>query len=442
MKNKILLSAIALITFFNSSAQQWEYVGNPGFSTTGASSSGLVTSSDGTLYMLASIHNSSTEVWTYSDTIWELVGPSNFSGYTSTNQSICISDNDSLYVAMSEWPVSEKASVMKFDGTDWIYVGGAGFSAAKVENTDIQTINDSVYVSFNDFSVNERLSVMKYNGTTWSYVGAPGFSDNDANIPNMEVYNGAPYVAFQDMAVGSKMSVMRFDGFNWEYVGNQGFTPDAAGKNDLAIDANGTPYVSFSDGAVGGKVSVMKFDGTSWVYAGSPGITSVSVFDTKLDFDELNRPHVMYQKVGGDNEMVIQIFDFANWSSIGGTISAPDGGENIDFKVISYGKYYVSFADFSISSRQSVMVYDLSSNISDLISSNDFRVFPNPSNDIITIDNNGEAFESVTILSLSGQVILSTGLDNTIDISELPNGVYLIELLTNEGKKLSRFVKG
>jgi len=442
MKNKILLSAIALITFFSSTAQQWEYVGDPGFNTEGFGFSGLEVSSDGTLYFMSSILNSSTEVWTYNNTDWELVGSSNFSGYTSLYQSSCISDNDSIYVSMSEWPVGEKASVMKFDGTDWVYIGNPGFSAGKAENTDIQTINDSVYVSFNDFSVNEKLSVMKYNGITWSYLGAQGFSDDDAIKPNMEIYNGAPYVAFQDMAVGGKMSVMRFDGFAWEYIGNQGFTPDAAGKNDLSIDANGTPYVSFSDATVGGKASVMKFDGINWVYAGSAGITSTTVGNTKIDFDELNRPHIAFRKTDGTNDVIVKIFDNVSWTSIGGTSAAPSGGSGIDFKVINYGNYYVSFSDYSVSGLKfSVVEYDLSSNTSELTNSNTFLVFPNPSNDIITIDNNGEAIEKVVVLNLSGQVILS-GSDNTLDISELSNGVYLIKLLTKTGTKHSRFVKG
>ena len=446
MKNKILLSGIALITFFSSTAQQWEYLGDPGFTTTAANSSGLAVSSDGTLYMLASIQNSSTEVWTYNDSTWELVGPSNFSGYTSTNQSICISDNDSIYVAMSEWPVGEKASVMKFNGTDWIYVGGAGFSDAKATDTDIITINDSIYTSFVDYGVDQKLSVMKFNGTGWSYVGTQGFTDSTiypTTTPILQVYNGAPYIGFSDNAVGGKMSVMRYDGFNWEYVGLQGFTTNAVRYADFNIDANGVPYVSFSDGSVGDKASVMKFDGTNWVYAGTAGLTSIDVGFTKLGFDEFDRPHIAYMKDGGSHEMVIQMFDFANWNSVGGTVSAPDGGTKIDFKVVSYGKYYVSFSDYSVSGlKHSVMAYDLSSNIEELDNSNTFGVFPNPANDIITIDNNGEAFESVTILSLSGQIILSTRLANTIDISELPNGVYLIELLTNEGKKISRFVKG
>ena len=441
MKNKILLSTIALITFFSSTAQQWEHIGNAGFTTSGTDYNGMAIGSDESIYVLANVTNASTEVWTFNDSTWELVGPSDFSGFTSVHQSICISENDSLYVGMSEWTEGEKASVMKYNGTDWVYVGSPGISAAKADFTNVRTINDSVYISFNDYDVNQKLSVMKYNGTSWSYVGSQGFSDGEANRPNMEIYNGTPYVAFADISVSGKMSVMRYDGFNWEYIGNQGFTPDEAGYNDLAIDANGTPYVSFADWSVGGKASVMKFDGTNWVYAGTAGLTSVGVNYTKLDFDELDRPYIAYNKTDGSNELIVQLFDFASWSSIGGAVTDDCQGR-VDFKVINYGKYYISFNEGLTGSKTSVKVLDLSSNIEELSYSNTFGVFPNPANDIITIDNNGEAFESVTILSLSGQVILSTGLDNTIDISELPNGVYIIKLLTKEGTKHSRFVKG
>ena len=70
---------------------------------------------------------------------------------------------------------------------------------------------------------------MKFDGTNWLIVGNAGFS------PDMVAYislafspAGEPYVAYEDHANSEKASVIKFDGTNWINAGIAGFTAGAA----------------------------------------------------------------------------------------------------------------------------------------------------------------------------------------------------------------------
>ncbi|MEL6560247.1 MAG: LamG-like jellyroll fold domain-containing protein [Bacteroidota bacterium] len=68
-------------------------------------------------------------------------------------------------------------------------------------------------------------------------------------------------------------------------------------------------------------------------------------------------------------------------------------------------------------------------------------VYPNPSADVIFIKA-GELIESVRIISLDGQIIRESKYSETgLDISELSNGLYVIQLELREGTILKRFTK-
>lgn len=77
------------------------------------------------------------------------------------------------------------------------------------------------------------------------------------------------------------------------------------------------------------------------------------------------------------------------------------------------------------------------------ISDNDeIKIYPNPSKGIINIEAT-VSINQITILDLSGKIVLSAYTNNSIvklDISDLPKGIYIIE--TNTGKKhFNRIIK-
>ena len=75
--------------------------------------------------------------------------------------------------------------------------------------------------------------------------------------------------------------------------------------------------------------------------------------------------------------------------------------------------------------------------IEDVTTPSTIRVYPNPTADMLIIDG-VTAQQEIAIYSLNGSKVLSTQSQegtNTIQVSELPNGVYLLRL-SNETFKL------
>jgi hypothetical protein len=71
--------------------------------------------------------------------------------------------------------------------------------------------------------------------------------------------------------------------------------------------------------------------------------------------------------------------------------------------------------------------------------SGDFTVFPNPSNGIFTITGNG--IESVEVLTLSGKVLIKNGRNSSMDLSNYPDGIYLVRVKQNNHTIIKKLVK-
>jgi hypothetical protein len=109
---------------------------------------------------------------------------------------------------------------------------------------------------------------MKFDGTNWGYVGVEGFSASAGYVnPHSLAFSptdGQPYVAYEDTLNSFKATVMTFNGTKWVYVGNAGFSLGWTQSESLAFSPSGQPYVAYEDG-MGGKATVMKYDS---VYVG------------------------------------------------------------------------------------------------------------------------------------------------------------------------------
>ena len=73
-----------------------------------------------------------------------------------------------------------------------------------------------------------------------------------------------------------------------------------------------------------------------------------------------------------------------------------------------------------------------------------FKVYPNPSKEKISVEYpNGELL-SISVFNLSGQIMLQierAGHIAEIDISALPNGLYFLQVATNNHTMLHKFIK-
>ncbi|MCA9365231.1 MAG: hypothetical protein KC736_05040, partial [Candidatus Moranbacteria bacterium] len=115
----------------------------------------------------------------------------------------------------------------------WTQVGGAAFSGGSVGGgygspIALHPLTGEPYIAFLDYSASNRLSVMRYDGSSWVYVGSQGFSDIvDFNGRGISlVFNegtGTPFVSFIDST--GNINVMYLVGTTWIDVDGADIAP-------------------------------------------------------------------------------------------------------------------------------------------------------------------------------------------------------------------------
>jgi len=104
----------------------------------------------------------------------------------------------------------------------------------------------------------------------------------------------------------------------------------------------------------------------------------------------------------------------------------------------SYAVAVTSFGCTDTSSCYSILITNVErSNIN-----NNIFVYPNPVQNILTIRNEGLIIKGIKIIDLTGRVISEIESSQTrINVSSLSNGIYVLEVRTNEGVGFNRFIK-
>lgn len=77
---------------------------------------------------------------------------------------------------------------------------------------------------------------------------------------------------------------------------------------------------------------------------------------------------------------------------------------------------------------------------------NSIRMYPNPVTDALTVANTGPAFSgSLHIIDATGRTVMQHAIDSqqsiTLNLGELPTGIYLASLSTAEGQKVEKLIK-
>jgi len=284
----------------------WVYVGSAGFSAASVYGAKLAFNSLNIPYVVYkdTANDSKATVMKYNGTSWVIVGSAGFTVDGIGHPSIAIDSNDILHIAYEDDANSGKATVMKYDGTHWVNVGTPGFSASILMYPLLKfDSNNTAFVLYSDYSDPDGKHIpataMKFNGSSWVTVGNAGFSAGQIRYHSMTIDSSdIPYVIYCDVANSQKSTVMKFNGSSWVNVGTAGFSPAEVVCTVIAVNDVGTPYVSFQDYSdPDGKdhpVSVMKYNGTDWISVGQPGISEGEAEYTSMVFDSTGTLYVAY----------------------------------------------------------------------------------------------------------------------------------------------------
>ncbi|MEM7086415.1 MAG: T9SS type A sorting domain-containing protein [Bacteroidota bacterium] len=71
-----------------------------------------------------------------------------------------------------------------------------------------------------------------------------------------------------------------------------------------------------------------------------------------------------------------------------------------------------------------------------------FKLVPNPTSDVLSLISENQAITSLIIYSITGNKVMQPFVINQqIDVSILPTGLYFLEILTENGSAVERFIK-
>ncbi len=326
-----LLIVCLLFTKLNLKAQTWNSLG-PNDITNQTSFSGgnaqdiKILMSGSTPYVVYRDvnNNDKATVKKYDGSNWITVGSAGFS--TGSINYIDIAFNGTLpYVVYGDNDNGGKVTVQKFNGTAWEIVGTAGFSAGIAYYSDIVIINNVPYVLFSDVNNGSKATVMKFNGTSWVTVGNAGFTNTITDYMNLESDGSNPYVAYSDLSNSQFATVRKFDGTSWSLVGSAGFSVASVSYLSMAINGNDI-YVVFSDANNSNKATVRKFNGTSWSLLGTAGFSAGRVFYNDI-VTIGNTPYVIYKDNANSDKSTVQKFNGTNWELVG-TVGFSAGSAN------------------------------------------------------------------------------------------------------------------
>lgn len=201
---------------------------------------------------------------------WRFLGPRGFSGASADYQSIAMNGHGRVFVAFSDHAHGGRVSVFRYDPPHWTPVGQRGAAShVRGHNATIAIDDlDRVHVAYRNW--HEGVYVRRFDGSQWVTVGGGAASEGDQPELESEHWRqwlsldfdseGLPYVAYQLFQTHQPV-VRRFERGTgrWRPLGAVGFVPGRADYLTLAVGAADTPLVAFRDADHGDRLSVMRF---------------------------------------------------------------------------------------------------------------------------------------------------------------------------------------
>ncbi len=416
----------------------WQDVVTYGHNGSRASSPAVAMDRSGITYILCADYTAEGKatVRKYVGGEWIVVGSPAISNSAISLSSIYITNKDSIYIAFIDGYSGFR--VKKFDGTDWRDIGDSA-QIGPGEYLDIAVdANDVPYIVYSDFLARQAPTVKKFDGSNWVTVGLAGFEDNSVSYTKLAIdHDGIPYVVYRNNLGWLDAVAKKFNGISWVNVGSSASNFDDAYYTDIAINDNNEPYVvcNTERGTV-----VNKFDG-SWRRLGG-SVTTKALFPS-IAIGSGNTPYVSYISTENGNRVFVKKYADGVWHMLD-TVSR---GYSYDVAMAVYDDTPV-VAYLSSSNNVFVKSYNVPPvRIGQY--GNDYsewHLYPNPASDFVYILFHAKNTTGVVTLSnIFGQVIYEETLVDasiqTFSISHLPSGLYIATIYTAEGHMSKKFIK-
>jgi len=438
--------------------QGWTTVGSAGFSAGAVRLYiSIATAPDGTPYVVYvdDANGGKATVMKDSSNVWVNVGNPGFSAGVVSMTTIAVDDNGIPYVAFIDSFYSNNGIVMKYVGGSWVTVGSGPFTDSGLYSPAIAIgQNDTPYIVCIDNGYGQGDAVVrKFDGSNWIIVGGSPCSTGSVDWTAMAIgSDGTPYVTYPDDNYNSKATVVKYSNGMWTSVGSAGFSDNIAEVPSIAVGTNDTLYVVYGDYYYSGAITVMKCPASGvggWELAGSPGfsVAPADGYNNWIATDECGTPYIAFTNNNNLEVMLMKYID-GNWVMVGGSIgySTDIAVGNTALAIDGNGMPYVAYIDTTEGDRATVVttttgICNTGVPAMPTVVKN-WQVYPNPATTELTVSCE-QGIGEVVICNVLGQTVASPRPSPgerevlRVDISELPPGVYFVQM-NGQAKK---FVK-
>ena len=384
-------------------------------------------------------------------------------------------------------PNSQLFSKTNDGGTTWtpgvINIGQPTWYLGALEAID----DNTAWVTTNDAIGSAGGAVWKTidGGASWVRYNAAGYQDiaNSAFIDGIHFFDANNGISYGD-PVGGQFEIYKTSnaGLTWSQI--TGAANPSAILNEYAVGAQQNSCSaggSFWFTTSKGNIYRTTDQGTTWSkFAGPTGLTSFFSANkqAKMIFKDANNG-LIYGSL--DNSVTFKIWRTsdggATWDAgtpytepykemcyipgtnilvgtaiVGTTYSTGKSLDNgVTWSQIGTGTYakLPTFLNgsagwasnsFNSSTTNGIYKFNLTLGSSKFDIASNFAISPNPTNSILNIQSD-TAINSVKIIDITGRSTRPSFENNKIDVSNLANGIYLIEATTENGIVREKFIK-
>ena len=301
------------------------------------------------------------------------------------------------------------------------------------------TINGNQYLFIADDDNNNRLEIWTSNGSVGGTTQLFEFSDvTGSAFPSHYERNGRVYYHH----TGFNNNSYYLASTNGTSGGtSQAFSSNQTIKHHHDINNFGGRYLFVADNDGDQKLEVWTSDGSSG------GTTQIFEFaanaanNTPIVSEVNGVNYYQYENSGGGtSNLYVSDGTPAGSSNIGSF----NGKINVPHSI--NGDQYLFIADNDQDGRQEVWSVSGLANIEDIKQQSTFQVYPNPTQDFITVSSD-ELFvgTSYSIIEITGKIVGSGVIEHdsssTISLQDLPKGIYILQLSNKNLDKRFRIVK-
>lgn len=362
MKHFILFFLCIGFNAYLFSQCDFQYVGSPGFSSTGldnGSASAFAFGSSGVPYVLANEPNEALMFKRLEGGNWVPVLtsgvfiPEDAIGYQRSL--LYDSQIDRLYVAYSHLTSTfeRQLKVFYLNAGSLVQVGGVLDNIVYDIDMKIHPVTGELYVAYSKEVSGGvgRPNVKRFDGSSWVSVGAGDIVESSARHINL-VFDSLdqPVVAFSEADEDWAISTYIFNGADWLPLGPTGFAEDFVEDIVLLFDDQSN-QLRLAYSKIPGNTNLMRFDGFIWVFLGAPGqLAQSSGFD-------------MAQSQNGDLWLVSNdspagmLFRFNDVDLVWQAHAASTPSEKPRVQFDAAGDIYIALTDLVFNERVSVLKF-------------------------------------------------------------------------------------